>query len=69
MWHLNSLSEETLKWYKDKFLDDICKCKNQHPKLCPRVKGKLTDGVIEKLLISKPAELYPLAAKLEKENR
>lgn len=67
MWHLNPLSENTLNWYRDKFLNEICASLNRHPKLCPRVKEKLTDEVIEKLLISEPDELYGFAEKLEKE--
>lgn len=65
MWHLRKLSEADIKWYKELFLGAIDKGVRNHPKLCPRVKALLTTDVIEKLLVSEPEQLYPLAKSLE----
>lgn len=69
MWYLPFPKEDTLTWYKEKFLDDI----EQSIKDTVRqtVKDKiLPDGkkdILEKLLIAPPEELYALNAKLEEE--
>jgi hypothetical protein len=69
MWHLNSPTEDTLTWYKGKFLDDIADSLID-AELNEDVLEVLMPGggkdVIEKLLIARPQELYPLNIELEK---
>jgi hypothetical protein len=69
MWHLNQLSSETLKWYKDTFLVSISKSV-QNSSIKKSVKEILlpkgSSYVIEQLLLSPPERLYPLNVRLEK---
>lgn len=70
MWHLNSLSEETLKWYKEKFLDSIAdslKDAKLNDDVLEVIMPKGGKVVLEKLLTAQPQELYPLNIELEKE--
>lgn len=68
MWHLKSPSEETLTWYKDKFLDDIAdslKNAELNDEVLEVIMPKGGKDVIERLLIAPPQELYPLNIELE----
>lgn len=70
MWHLNSLSEETLKWYKEMFLDSIAdslKDAKLNDDVLEVIMPKGGKAVLEKLLTAQPQELYPLNLELEKE--
>ena len=69
MWYLKEPSNETLKWYKEEFLDAIAKAVEEST-LQQKVKDLLlangNKDIIEKLLVSRPEELYQLNAELEK---
>ena len=70
MWHLNSLSEETLKWYKEIFLDSIADSlidAKLNDDVLEVIMPKGGKAVLEKLLTAQPQELYPLNLELEKE--
>lgn len=70
MWHLNQLSDDTLKWYKDTFLDSICQSVKDSD-LKKSVKDILlpngNSNVIEQLLLSLPETLYSLNDVLEQQ--
>lgn len=68
MWHLQLHSEDTLTWYKGKFLDNIADSL-QDAKLNDEVLEVIMPNggkaVLEKLLTAQPQELYPFNFELE----
>ncbi len=72
MWYLKKLPDETLKWYKDTFLDSIFQSV-QNSSIKKSVKEILlpneSSDVIEQLLLWPPERLYSLNADLEKNIR
>ena len=68
MWHIDFPEEETLNWYKGKYLDDIAKAITDSP-LKKSVKALLipngSKDILEQLLIAPPQDLYPLNKRLE----
>lgn len=72
MWHLKPLTAETLKWYKDTYLDAV-KQSVKNSNIKQSVKDLLlpADGtdVIGRLLLWPPDRLYALNADLEKKIR
>lgn len=72
MWHLDPPDEETLNWYKGKYLDDIALAVSDST-LKKSVKALLLPNgqkeVLETLLIAPPQVLYPFNMRLEKEIR
>ena len=72
MWHLKPLTAETLKWYKDTYLDAV-KQSVKNSNIKQSVKDLLlpADGtdVIGRLLLWPPDRLYALNADLEPQNR
>ena len=70
MWHLERLSSETLKWYKDTFLNAIVQSVRNSSIKKPVKKILLPNGSsdeIEKLLLLPPERLYPLNNDFEKQ--
>ena len=67
MWHLEEPSQETLDWFKNQFLDDMCNsirinlCKDVLDVLLPND----SQEIIETLMIESPATLYAHNNELE----
>jgi len=69
MWQLKLHSEDTLTWYKGKFLDNIAdslKDAKLNDEVLEVIMPKGGKAVLEKLLTAQPQELYPLNIELEK---
>ena len=70
MWHLDNPKEETLNWYKGKYLDDIAQAIMGSP-LKKSVKALLMPNgnkdILEQLLIAPPRDLYQLNKRLERD--
>lgn len=68
MWHLETPKDETLNWFKCKYLDDIAQAISDSP-LKKTVKAVLMPNgrkdILEQLLIAPPHVLYPLNKRLE----
>lgn len=65
---MNLPSEDTLKWYKEKFLDDIADSlidAKLNDDVLEEIMPKGGKEVLEKLLTAQPQELYPLNIELE----
>lgn len=69
MWYLKRLTPDTLKWYKETFLDAIVQTLRDSSIKKP-VKEILlpndSSNVIKSLLLLPPEKLYPLSAEIEK---
>lgn len=68
MWHLEKLSEETVQWFTDTYLQTVYDSIHERGNGLPRrVVNRLTKDVIKNLMIKEPEELYDYAENLENE--